>query len=155
MRHPLMSSTLLLGFGFLACNAFALQTEDVPASKLKAYGVTLDAAAGMTQWQQLWKHSRDAGHFLPQGSQERFTVPQRRVPDMISTTLTQADSVTAIKPTQALYRHDFGEEVGVRNQEKLTAVCLWVDWRVLPDGSDPADPSYMGGVSLVLTRPCR
>ena len=40
----------------------------------------------------------------------------------------------------------------MNNGASLSAVCLWVDWRTLPENS--ASTVHMGQVSLLLSKPC-
>ncbi|MGC5703431.1 hypothetical protein J4P02_24865 [Pseudomonas sp. NFXW11] len=149
---PLRS--LIIGLSLFACAAHALETTDTPSDLLKAYAATLGAAAGSSQWQQMWKRSRDNGVFNPIGDQPRFTVPQNQLPDMAITTLVNAGSVQAQNSTQALYRYEFESPVGIAANQPLPALCLLVDWRTLPAGSRTDDRGAMLGVSLLQAQPC-
>ena len=103
----LILRSLILGLSLLASAAHALETTNLPPATLKAYAATLSTAAGNSQWQQLWKRSRDQGAFSQQGEQPRFTITQDKLPDMARSTLINASSVTPQNTTQALYRYEF------------------------------------------------
>lgn len=149
----LRSLPLLLALASAASHA--MTTDGVSESKLKAYGATLAEHAGSTQWQQLWKNTRDSGQFMTTGEQARFTVPMKLIPELVRSALADADGVTAQKRTQALYRRDFAPRVvGTQGDQALTAICLNVDWRSLPSQAKPADAEGMGQVSLLKTWPC-
>lgn len=151
MLFRLLIVSLVLGIP----PAYALDTENLSAATLQIYGKALSKTATTYQWQQLWKNTRDAGHFDRAGPQHRFTVPMSELPALLSTTLGEAHSTTTRKTTQALYRRDFAPRVvGVHDKTPMTAICLWVDWRSLPDYATPADGRAMYMVSLMLTRPC-
>src|SRR5690606_8331342 len=105
------------------------------------------------QWQQLWKRSRDAGHFQASGEQPRFTLPKKLIPELVRDTLVRADSATPQQSTLVLYRRDFAPRItGTEAQHDLTAICLRVDWRGVPDNPRP---EQLAGASLLLTYPCR
>ncbi|UVJ42329.1 hypothetical protein NVV94_16985 [Pseudomonas sp. LS1212] len=147
----------LLGLlALLSCAAHALQTPAASDATLLKLAATLEKTAGNSQWQQLWSRSRQAGHLEANPTQPYFTAPMREIPALVSKTLNQAQSVEALKQTQALYRHDFSPRVvGQQGSLALTAVCLWVDWRTLPENPSVNEQSSMQQVGLLLTRPCR
>jgi len=146
---------LLAGLLGLAANAWALSSEGLPESHLKAYGSSLAAAAGNSQWQQLWKRTRDAGHFHSEGPQPRFTLPMTRIPSLVRQTLADADNAQPEQRTQVLYRRSFAPlVVGREAGSARHAICLWVDWRALPETTASNDGAAMGNVSLLLARPC-
>ncbi|PRA31482.1 hypothetical protein [Pseudomonas poae] len=153
MKHRLLMSTLLAALYMLAAPAHALNTAEVEPQTLKEYAFTLNAHAGKFQWQQLWKATRTAGYFQD-NSQTYFTVPTAQVPDLVSTVLSDATNVTPFASTRATYRYDFATKVGVVNKVAVTALCVDVDWRTLPDGTDVEDGSAMKTVSLLLAKPC-
>ncbi|OBZ25025.1 hypothetical protein BS643_15070 [Pseudomonas protegens] len=150
----LILRSLILGLSLLASAAQALETTNLPPATLKAYAATLSTAAGNSQWQQLWKRSRDQGAFSQQGEQPRFTITQDKLPDMARSTLINASSVTPQNTTQALYRYEFSNPIGQAKGISLKAMCLLVDWRSLPSGTQPEDTSHMGNASLLQTYPC-
>lgn len=150
----LILRSLIIGLSLLASAAHALDTTSTPAETLKAYAVTLGSAAGSSQWQQLWKRARDQGVFNTAGEQPRFTITQDKLPDMARSTLINASSVTPQNTTQALYRYEFSNPVGQAQGISLKAMCLLVDWRSLPSGTQPDDTSHMGNASLLQTYPC-
>ncbi|PYY90412.1 hypothetical protein DNK59_03450 [Pseudomonas sp. TKO26] len=150
----LILRSLIIALSLLASAAHALETTGLPPATLKAYAATLSSVAGSSQWQQLWKRSRDQGAFNAQGEQPRFTVSQDKLPDMARSTLSNATSVTAQNTTQALYRYEFSTAIGQARGKSLNAICLLVDWRSLPSGTRPEDTSHMGNASLLQTYPC-
>ncbi|WP_405118028.1 hypothetical protein [Pseudomonas leptonychotis] len=134
----------------------AMSTENLSETTLKAYGQSLAAAAGSSQWQQLWQRTRAAGYFNQDGAQARFTLPMKLIPELVSSTLRDAHSVQPDKGTQALYRRDFAPRVvGTEGPQALTAICLNVDWRSLPEYTPATDSGQMGSVSLLLVQPCQ
>lgn len=147
-----LSFLLLLASGI----SHAMNTENLSEKTLKAYGHSLATAAGSNQWQQLWQRTRAAGHFQPEGTQARFTLSMQQIPGLVSDTLSDAHGVRADKGTQALYRHDFTPRVvGIEGTQNLTAICLRVDWRSLPEQTPTSDGAQMGSVSLLLVKPCQ
>ncbi|MFJ4144025.1 hypothetical protein [Pseudomonas sp. NPDC089734] len=152
MQYHAVAASLVL-FGLFSSTAHAFESSEVSQEKLKAYGATLAASAGSSQWQQMWKRSRDMGMFNYQNP-THFTVPNNLLPDMVNRTLGAAQSVQPTGTTQAVYRFDFGRPVGVEKNQPLTAICLTVDWRALPAETATDDTSRMGSVNLVITRPC-
>jgi hypothetical protein len=146
----------LLGlFALLSLTAHALQTETVSDTTLRELASILNKTADNTQWQQLWSRSRKAGHLEANSTQPYFTTPMREIPPLVSATLNQAQDINTLKQTQALYRHDFAPRVvGQQGTQALTAVCVWVDWRTLPEHSRIDERTSMRQVSLLLTRPC-
>ncbi|QLF92340.1 hypothetical protein HW090_03640 [Pseudomonas sp. ABC1] len=147
-----LSFLLILATGM--CHA--MSTENLSDKTLKAYGQTLSSVAGSSQWQQLWQRTRAAGHFQQEGPQARFTVPMKDIPDLVSSTLRNAHDAQSDRGTQVIYRKDFVPQVvGVEGVNNLTAVCVRVDWRSLPEGTATGDFAQMGNVSLLLARPCQ
>ena len=145
--------TLCCALALSISNAHALQTGQLPEPRLRELSANLADAAGSSQWQQLWKRSRDAGHFQPSGQQARFTLPMSSIPERVRETLGMADGITPEQSTLALYRRDFAPQiVGVEGTQNLSAICLRVDWRSVPDNPQP---EQLIGASLLLTYPCR
>lgn len=133
-------------------SAHALQTDTLPATRLAELSSELASAAGSSQWQQLWKRTRDAGHFQPSGEQARFILPMTVIPELVRDTLAKADSATPQKSTLVLYRRDFAPRVtGVEALKDVTAICLQVDWRSVPENPQP---EQLIGANLLLTYPC-
>lgn len=151
-RHFLIAASLTVLY-VLAPAAQALTTDEVEPQTLKAYAVTLNAHASNFQWQQLWKASRDAGVFR-NTSNTYFTAPMAQVPDLVAKVLSGATSVIPFASTRATYRYDVANTVGFARNVAVTAVCVDVDWRTLPEGTDAQDASKMGTVSLLLATPC-
>lgn len=157
VESPPMPSRSLLGCLLLGTclSAQALDTHSVPETTLLSLGASLASSAGSSQWQQLWKRSRDAGYLTPQAQGAWFTAAQATLPELVKATLAEADSVTAQQTTQALYRRDFHpQEIGRQGETRLYALCLRVDWRAL--GSRvPYNPlPHMKQVSLLEAQPC-
>ena len=143
-------------FGSLALSAsldsHALNTEQHAESTLLALGTSLAQSASSSQWQQLWQRTRAAGHLTP-GNVAHFTLSHPHVAEHVRDTLDHADTVTPEHGTRARYRRDFQPQVvGIDSGVALTAVCLWVDWRTLPENL--ASAAHMGQVSLLLSKPC-
>jgi hypothetical protein len=133
-------------------SAHALQTEQLSEQRLRELSASLADTAGSSQWQQLWKRSRDAGHFQVDGVQPRFTLPMTSIPQLVRETLGKADSLHPQQSTLALYRRNFAPRVtGVEGTQNHTAICLRVDWRSVPDSPQP---EQLNGASLLLTYPC-
>lgn len=153
MDRRFLTAAALAALHLLATPAHALNTEEVEPQTLKDYAVTLTAHAGNFQWQQLWKNTRSAGYFNQQ-SPSHFTVPMSSVPDIVSAALTRATSVRPFAATRAAYRYDFATNVGVVQKVAVTAVCIDVDWRSLPNGTAVDDAEKMKNVSLLLATPC-
>ncbi|SIS21012.1 hypothetical protein SAMN05878276_3306 [Aquipseudomonas alcaligenes] len=144
--------TLCCAIALQVGSVHALQTDTLPAARLGELSSALASSAGSSQWQQLWKRSRDAGHFQPSGEQARFTLPMTVIPELVRDTLAKADSTTAQKSTLVLYRRDFAPRVtGVEALKDVTAICLQVDWRSVPDNPQP---EQLMGANLLLTYPC-
>jgi hypothetical protein len=153
MDRRFLTAASLAALYLLATPAHALNTEEVDPQTLKDYAVTLNAHAGNFQWQQLWKNTRSAGYFSEQ-SPTHFTTPMSQVPDLVSTTLSRATSVKPYASTRAAYRYDFATKVGSVNKVAVTALCVEVDWRTLPNGTAVDDAEKMKTVSLLLAKPC-
>lgn len=151
-----MSFRLLLGsLALSTClGAQALESEKRTEAELIALGTSLARYAGSSQWQQLWQRSREAGH-LGRGTAPYFTVTAQQVDELTRQTLVQPDSAVAEKTTRALYRRDFRPLVlGTDNGTPLTALCLSVDWRTLPEHIKGSPAPWMGQVSLLTSQPC-
>lgn len=145
--------TLCCALALQVGSAHALQTDTLPAARLGELSAELAGSAGSSQWQQLWKRTRDAGHFQSSGEQARFTLPMTVIPDLVRDTLAKADSATPQKSTLVLYRRDFAPRViGVEALKDITAICLQVDWRSVPD---TPQPEQLIGANLLLTYPCK
>ncbi|RQO58297.1 hypothetical protein [Pseudomonas sp. KBW05] len=153
MDRRFLTAASLAALYLLATPAHALNTEEVEPQTLKDYAITLNASAGNFQWQQLWKTTRTAGYFSEQSS-THFTAPMKQVPDLVSTVLSSATSVKPFASTRATYRYDFAEKVGQVNKVTVTALCVDVDWRSLPNGTAVDDTEKMKTVSLLLAKPC-
>lgn len=151
-----LAFTLAATLALASAGAHALQTTDLPEASLRTYAATLAGAASSSQLQQLWKRTRDAGHFGGAPGTAYFTAPMRDIPALVNQTLAQPDELAAVKQTQVDYRRDFKpQEVGKADAVALTAVCVRVDWNALP-ASTPADHGQaMGLISLLVARPCR
>lgn len=137
----------------LAPSAYALNTEEAEPHLLMEYAVTLSAHAAKHQWQRLWHATRLAHYFNPAHT-THFTPPSSKAGEKIVHTLANATSVTAYKTSLATYRYEFGDKIGIERGIAVTAICVDVDWRSLPEGTDAEDASGMGSVSLLLARPC-
>ena len=153
MDRRFLTVASLAAIYLFATPAHALNTEEVEPQALKDYAVTLSTHAGNFQWQQLWKTTRTAGYFSEQ-SPTYFTVPMKQVPDLVYKVLTDASSVKPFASTRATYRYDFAVKVGLVNKVAVTALCVDVDWRTLPNGTRVDDAEKMGAVSLLLAKPC-
>ena len=144
--------TLCCALALHVGSAHALQTDTLPATRLAELSSELASATGSSQWQQLWKRTRDAGHFQSSGEQARFILPMTVIPELVRDTLAKADSTTPQKSTLVLYRRDFAPRVtGVEALQDVTAICLQVDWRSVPDNPQP---EQLIGANLLLTYPC-
>ena len=144
--------TLCCALALHVGSAHALKTDTLPATRLAELSSELASATGSSQWQQLWKRTRDAGHFQSSGEQARFILPMTVIPELVRDTLAKADSATPQKSTLVLYRRDFAPRVtGVEALQDVTAICLQVDWRSVPDNPQP---EQLIGASLLLTYPC-
>jgi hypothetical protein len=144
--------TLCCALALHVGSAHALQTYTLPATRLAELSSELASTAGSSQWQQLWKRTRDAGHFQSSGEQARFILPMTVIPELVRDTLAKADSATPQKSTLVLYRRDFAPRVtGVEALQDVTAICLQVDWRSVPDNPQP---EQLIGANLLLTYPC-
>lgn len=149
------AASLVATLALASASAHALQTTDLPDHHLRAYASTLAGAVGSSQLQQLWKRTRDAGHFGGAQGIGYFTAPMRDIPALVNQTLAQPDELGALKHTQVDYRRDFSPQVvGKAGDTTLTAVCLRVDWNALPQSAQPDHAQAMGLVSLLLARPC-
>ncbi|MEE1924818.1 hypothetical protein V0R50_24145 [Pseudomonas sp. 148P] len=151
-----MSLRLLLGSLALSASlgAHALDTNNLTETELLALATSLAQNAGSSQWQQLWQRTRSAGHLAP-GKVPYFTIPQQQIAELALVTLESADGASAGKGTRALYRRDFQPlVVGNDNGTPLSAVCLSVDWRTVPDNLSGSAVPWMGQISLLLSQPC-
>ncbi|MFT3962223.1 hypothetical protein [Propionivibrio sp.] len=133
-----------------------MDTENLSEKTLKAYGQSLANAADSSQWQQLWRRTRAEGCFQQESVQRRFTLPMQEIPKLVATTLRDAHDVQSNRRTQAIYRHDFAPRVvGAEGTQNLTAVCLTVNWRSLPEHTATDDMAQMVNISLLLVQPCQ
>jgi len=153
MERRLLMGASLAALYILAAPAHALSTADVEPQTLKEYAVTLNAHASHFQWQQLWRATREHG-FFNKNTPTYFTAPMAQVPDLVSTVLNKATTVTPFASTRATYRYDFADKVGLFNNVAVTALCVDVDWRTLHEGADVEDAHAMRSVSLLLAKPC-
>ncbi|WP_339497959.1 hypothetical protein [Pseudomonas canadensis] len=153
MERRLLMSASLAALYMLAAPAQALNTANVEPQALKEFAVTLNAHASKFQWQQLWKATREHGYFNKE-SATHFTAPMAQVPDLVSTVLNMATTVTPFATTRATYRYDFADKVGLFEHVAVTALCVDVDWRTLADGTDVEDAHAMRSVTLLLAKPC-
>ncbi|TDF86370.1 hypothetical protein [Pseudomonas sp. H9] len=150
-RRVLSSITLLIGL-----EAYALPTTDLSPEQRHALGKQLAEQAGASQWQQLWQRSRQAGHLQEHPTTAYFSLPSAELIKAAALTLSQPADTQALKQTQVLYRRDFSPHiVGKQAQENLSALCIWVDWRTLPENALSRPSAYLGQISLLLARPCR
>lgn len=148
--RPLFGSLVLC----TSLAAHALNTEQLPDATLLALGSSLAQNAGSSQWQQLWQRTRAAGHLTP-GAAAHFTLAQATIVELVTATLGAADAVSASKGTRAHYRRDFSPLVtGMDNGRPLSAICLWVDWRTLPENAIAASARHLSQVSLLVSHPC-
>mgnify|MGYP002129593966 CR=1 FL=1 len=115
--------TLCCALALHVGSAHALQTDTLPAARLAELSSELASTAGSSQWQQLWKRTRDAGHFQSSGEQARFILPMTVIPELVRDTLAKADSATPQKSTLVLYRRDFAPRVSSALYSGLTADC--------------------------------
>lgn len=151
-----LAATLFATLALAAPSAHALQTTDLADDHLRAYAATLADVAGSSQLQQLWKRTRDAGHFGGAQGSAYFTAPMRELPALVRQTLAQPDELAALKQTQVTYRRDFSpQQIGRAGEGPLTALCLRVDWNALAQTAQPDNGQAMGLVSLLIARPCR
>lgn len=143
--------TLLIGF-----EAQALQTAPLSPEQHQMLGQQLLQHAGASQWQQLWQRSRKAGHLDKQADIPYFSLDSAQLIQAVKLTLSQPEQTVALKHTQLLYRRDFlPHAVGKQADNSLSAVCLWVDWRTLPEHALNRPAAYLGQVSLLLAHPCQ
>lgn len=150
MKRSLLGGLVLL----ISLDSPALNSAPHPVKTLQDLGQALAQTAGSSQWQQLWQRSRAAGYFDPH-SELHFTLAQAHLPALAKTTLASAEQVSAEGASLARYRRDFHpSEIGRHGPTRLSALCLWVDWRILPSPS-PVDPRpYLRQVSLMRAQPC-
>lgn len=147
----LCAITLLIGL-----EAQALQTAPLSPEQHQILGKQLLEHAGASQWQQLWQRSRQAGHLDTHASIPYFSLDSERLMDAVKLTLSQPEQTDALKHTQVLYRRDFlPQVVGKQAGNSLSAVCIWVDWRTLPEHALSQPAAYLGQISLLLARPCQ
>jgi len=133
----------------------ALDTRQIPSEQLLNLGSDLATHAGASQWQQLWQRTRAAGHLHHNPRHAHFTVAQPRLPKLAYETLAQADQVEARGKTLALYRRRFpGQVIGMSDERSLSALCLLVDWRTLPQNMANSARAYLGSASLMISYPC-
>lgn len=153
MNRRFWMAASLAVFYVTAPSAHALTTNTVEPQTLKAYAATLATHASHFQWQQLWQATRKAGYF-DNKAVTYFTLELPRVNNYAHTVLNQATNVTPYATNRATYRYDFTRQTGIVNKVAVTALCVDIDWRTLPPGTDTSDASKMGSVSLLLAKPC-
>lgn len=143
--------TLLIGL-----EAQALPTAALSPEQHQALGKQLLQHAGTSQWQQLWQRSRQAGHLDKHAHIPYFSLDSAQLIEAVKLTLSQPEHTSALKHTQVLYRRDFLPlVVGMQADRSLSAVCIWVDWRTLPEHALNRPAAYLGQISLLLARPCQ
>ena len=151
MLKPALIATLLLA----AAHSHALQTTDLPASQMIDLGSQLASVAGASQWQQLWQRARYSGYLTPKAGQAHFTLQQNQLPALALQTLAEADQATSIRQTQTLYRKNFSPTtLGDLDGRSLHALCLLVDWRILPDHRLHNPHAHLRLIDLVTAYPC-
>ncbi|WP_232239693.1 hypothetical protein [Pseudomonas alkylphenolica] len=140
----------------VALQAQALPTTTLSPEQHLALGRQLAEHAGASQWQQLWQRSRQAGHLLENPDVPYFSLAPPQLIDSLRLTLSQPDQTQPHNQTQAMYRRDFSPQtVGKQGNTSYTAICLWVDWRTLPEHAVNRPTPWLGQISLLLTRPCQ
>lgn len=140
----------------LALDAQALPTADLSPDQQQVLGKLLAQRAGTSQWQQLWQRSRQAGHLDEQSTNAYFTLASAQLPEAVALTLSEPNETDAVNQTQVMYRRDFQPQtVGKHADQTLSALCVWVDWRTLPQNAVTRPEPYLGQVSLLLARPCQ
>lgn len=146
----------LAALSLLATPAAALTVDQVNEKELRGYMATLAEHAGASQWQQLWSNTRQQHHFDTSGRQARFTLPMREIPALVRQTLTAPLQVQILPPTRTQVRRDFSPRViGVAQDQPLTAICVWLDWRGAPERTDrPLGAADLRYVSLTSAKPC-
>ena len=150
LRRILSGITLLIGL-----EAQALPTPALSPEQRQALGKQLVENAGASQWQQLWQRSRQAGHLHEQADSPYFSLAPAELIKAVALTVSQPHQADAVKQTQVLYRRDFSPQtVGQQAHTRFSAICVWVDWRTLPEHAVNRPGPYLGQVSLLLTRPC-
>lgn len=133
----------------------ALDTRPLTPEQLITLGGALAAHAGSSQWQQLWQRTRAAGHLQPKPGRAHFTLSQAQLPQLARQTLAQADHAEARDKTFALYRRAFpGQAVGLLDGQPLSALCIVIDWRSLPQNMADSPHAYLSSASLVHSYPC-
>ncbi|PSS51594.1 hypothetical protein [Pseudomonas sp. BBP2017] len=143
--------TLLVGL-----EALALPTTTLSPDQRAALGKQLAEHAGASQWQQLWQRSRHAGYLHEQSTVPHFSLDSNELIKAAALTLSQPKETSAVNQTQVLYRRDFAPKiVGKHAQTSLSAVCIWVDWRALPEHAVNRPAPYLGQISLLLVHPCQ
>ncbi|GLH32083.1 MULTISPECIES: hypothetical protein [Pseudomonas] len=133
----------------------ALDIRQIPPEQLLKMGRELADYAGSNQWQQLWHRTRAAGHLLARPGHAHFTIEQPQLPRLAYETLANAGQVEAVGKTLALYRRSFpGKVLGRHDKQSLSALCLVVDWRSLPQTMADWPHAYLRNVSLMHVYPC-
>lgn len=151
LRRLLTSITLLASL-----EAHALSTAELSSQQHLVLGKKLFEQATASQWQQLWQRSRQAGHLHEHATTPYFNLPPDALIRAASLTLSAAQQTFALKHTQVLYRRDFSPQiVGRQAQQDFSAICIWVDWRTLPQHAVKRPGPYLGQISLLLIRPCQ
>jgi hypothetical protein len=154
MRIPALPFVLV---SLIAAPALALTVDSVSETELRRYSATLAEQASNTQWQQLWRNTRQNGRFDDTGAGPRFTLPMREIPGLVRQTLAAPDLLQISLPTSTRLRRDFGPRTtGQARGVELTAICVLVDWRGAPDPTfqAPLQPHDLFYVSLTNTEPC-
>ncbi|MFJ4109933.1 hypothetical protein [Pseudomonas sp. NPDC089758] len=151
MLKPALLILLLLP----ALPTHALDVRQIPPERLLELGRELAAHAGSSQWQQLWQRTRAAGHLIAEPGHAHFTLEQPQLPKLAYETLANAGQVEAVGKTLALYRRSFPDKVlGRHDKQSLSALCLVVDWRSLPQTMASRPHAYLANVSLMHVYPC-
>ncbi|WP_263262023.1 hypothetical protein [Pseudomonas sp. RIT-PI-S] len=153
----LISPRLLAFINVLSAPAAALTVEHISEAELRGYTAALAEQTSSSRWQQLWHHSRRAGHFDSAGAQPRFTLPLRDIPGMVRQTLAEPHQLRIQTPTLTRLRRDFSPRVtGQVAERPLTAICLLVDWRGAPEKTTqkPLRAADLFYVSFAKAEPC-
>ena len=158
MRSPLfwlLLTAVLTPNPFKQGSAYAFETATRTQTELRAFTQILSETAGNSSWQQLWRNTRQARHFDPAGPQAFFTLRMLDIPDAVKATLQAPDQITPTAGTQTWVRRAFAPtQVGRHGSASLSALCVLVDWRAVPEGTSSLDEAAIGLASLLLTRPC-
>lgn len=140
-----------------AAPASALTIDSLSDHDVRGYAAILANQTSSSQWQQLWRNTRLAGHFDSAGSQPRFTLPMREIPDLVRQTLVQPDHIERWGTSRTQLRRDFSPRVAGKSQgQDLSAICVALDWRgaTQPGAGRPIDDTELRYVSLLKAKPC-